>query len=563
MPCSDIQKALLSKGYFPKELPLTFTTADFGAHSVEILQEWRLSKIFKKSEKVGKSPTKKPRTGVYTYDVDSAEPEVISKPKRGYERRNIHITHPVPQALLTFEMSENWNAVQKWLSRQSFSADEIRVGQQYERSIKGINFTLHRAKKSYLEATSDWLVKTDITRFYPSIYTHSIPWAAYGKEKVKSAMPSYKGSLADRLDVLVRACNRNQTIGIPIGPETSRILAEIISARIDVDFREKCRSIDVASIDRLQDDWMIGVSTLEQAENVLSIITAIYRAYSLDINGSKTAIQRIVSSQETAWISEIGAFLSHKHGSLTGVRLREFLSICLRLQAQHPADPVINYALSVIESSSVVSSDVEGMESFLLKAAVVAPNSMDRICRIILNLEHSTKRVSAKRIAERFLALVIRNLENGHLYEAIWLLYTIRGLKRPIFSKRVCELAEATPSSALALILLDMRSKGLGLTNVPKSYWESRISEDRISSDWIWLLAYEGFRHGWLSDTKSLMQRPLFKPMTDRNVVFYDENKNIPTSRSAVTKRREARRRENTEVRLMWKLIRGIDPQDY
>jgi hypothetical protein len=95
------------------------------------------------------------------------------------------IGHPVPQALLAGELAENWPKVQKWLSRQEFSEDEIRVSAEHERSIKGINFALHRAKNAYLESTSDWLVKTDITRFYPSIYTHSIPWAAYGRPRLR------------------------------------------------------------------------------------------------------------------------------------------------------------------------------------------------------------------------------------------------------------------------------------------------------------------------------------------------------------------------------------------
>lgn len=30
-----------------------------------------------------------------------------------------------------------------------------------------------------------WMAKTDITNFYPSIYTHSIPWAIVGKEVAK------------------------------------------------------------------------------------------------------------------------------------------------------------------------------------------------------------------------------------------------------------------------------------------------------------------------------------------------------------------------------------------
>ncbi|MBI1493180.1 RNA-directed DNA polymerase [Halocynthiibacter styelae] len=104
--------------------------------------------------------------------------------------------------------------------------DEIRISDEYDRSVKGINFSICREKTAYIKATSDWLVRTDITRFYPSIYTHSIPWAAYGKERVKSGMGCYKGSFVDQMDVLVRACNRNRTIGIPIGPETSRIVVD-------------------------------------------------------------------------------------------------------------------------------------------------------------------------------------------------------------------------------------------------------------------------------------------------------------------------------------------------
>ena len=55
---------------------------------------------------------------------------------------------------------------------------------------------MHNAKTLYLQATSDWLIKTDISRFYSSIYTHSIAWAAYEKDKVKNNLNLYKGCLA-------------------------------------------------------------------------------------------------------------------------------------------------------------------------------------------------------------------------------------------------------------------------------------------------------------------------------------------------------------------------------
>jgi len=555
-----IQESLLSKGYFPRELPPVFTTEDFGHHVEAIITEWRNKSIFKIDTKsLGKTPCKKKRKNAYTYKLRSAEAEIISMPKRGYERRNIHITHPVPQALLVSELAENWKSVQKWLSRQTFSDDEIRVSDKYERSIKGINFPLHHAKNSFLEATSDWVVKTDITRFYPSIYTHSIAWAAYGKDRVKRQMGYYNGSLADRLDVLVRSCNRNQTIGIPIGPETSRIIAEVISARIDEGFTNKRCELPEGAVDRLQDDWVVGVDTLEEAEKILSLISALYREFGLEINGSKTSIEHIVAVERTTWISEIRAFLSHQPGRLKASRLREFLTMCLRLQAENQVEPVINYALSVIENTAVVRSDIESLESFLLKSAIVAPNSMDRICRIVLNLQFESKAVSVKRIGERFIKLAERNLEKGHLFEVIWLLYTLRGLKRPFRNKHICEAAECIPSSALALLLLDMKSKNICLSSLPKVAWENQISKDSIRSDWTWLLAYEGFRHGWLNDTNNLLAGPLFKPMANRKVVFYDPEKNIVKSKVFVKKIRMIRKSQSMEIKLLFEAMRGID----
>lgn len=473
------------------------------------------------------------------------------------------ITHPVPQAILASEIADNWKAVQKWLSRQIFSIDEIAISNDYERGVKEINFRAHREKSFYLESTSDWLVKTDITRFYPSIYTHSIPWAAYGKERVKSAMGYYKGSFADRLDVLVRACNRNQTIGIPIGPETSRIIAEVISSRIDLDFQSREMDLPDHSIDRLQDDWNVGTKTLEQAEDVITCISGIYRAYGLEINGSKTSIEHIVASKRKTWLSEIGSFLSHHYGSLRGARLREFMTMCLRLQSENQSEPVVSYALSVIEGAGMVNPDIREIESFLLKSAVIAPSSMDKICRIILNLQHTTSAISAKRIGRRFAFLAERNLEKGHHFEVIWLLFTLRGLKRPFEARKLCCLSENAASSAISLLLLDMKHMGLGIGTLPKKEWESQISSESVLQDWSWLLAYEGFRKGWLNDAKGLLKEPFFAAMDERDIVFYNPKRNVPTSRSVVRKASKLRSRQSHEMKAFFAALRGESFDDY
>jgi Reverse transcriptase (RNA-dependent DNA polymerase) len=561
MSRSAITRALLSNGYFPKELPPVFTTVDFGKNSEAIIADWENLGIFrvKPAKKFNNIGGKKFR-GRFSYEgVPQAEPEILSKPKKLYERRNVHITHPVPQALLAREVANNWVHIQKWLSKQNFSEDEIVVGDQYERAIKGINFAVHRAKTGYLEATSDWLVKTDITRFYPSIYTHSIAWAAYGKEKVKSSLKVYEGTLADRLDLLVRSCNRNQTVGIPIGPETSRIIAEIISSRIDFDFASALPEIPQQNIDRLQDDWTVGSQTLEGAENIISVISKCYRDYGLEINGSKTSVTHLLSSKQASWQSEISAFLSHRRDGLDGTRLREFLALCLRLQLGHPSEAVLNYALSIVEGLRILRKDLEIVESFLLKVAAISPISMDRVCRIILNIEHSIGGLSKERITNRFVSLAEKYFENGSLYEVIWLLYAIRGMKKPFHSKKIMLLSENVQSSALRLLLLDMKQMGLCVKSPPSAKWASDIKEDRILADWSWLFAYEAIRKGWLPDPAGLISKPFFKPMHDRDVIFYDPKRNV--LRSSFVKKSSffEMKRQSHEVQLLMRWLRGTD----
>jgi hypothetical protein len=561
MPHKRRLSALISKGYFPKELPPTFTTESFGAHVNDVLNDWKAHDVF--SERSVRKHRGRTKRGSYLYQLEHTEAENISKPKRGYERRSVQITHPIPQAVLSYELAKSWKTVQKWLVKQAFSLDQIQVSDSFSRSIKGINFEVHRAKKSLIEATADWIVKTDISRFYPTIYTHSIPWAAYGKEKVKQQLKLYDGSLADRLDLLVRACNRNQTVGIPIGPETSRILAEIISSRIDADFRAKAPEINRDSVDRLQDDWFVGLSSLEQAETVLSKITSVYRHYGLEINGSKTSIARVIGHAGNHWISELGAFLSHRPGPIQGARLREFLSLALRMQAAYPADAVTSYVLTILESQQILAPDVEALESYLLKAAANSPISMSSVSRILINVQHTTKRLSLKRITERFTSLAEINLANGNLYEVIWLLYTLRGLGAKLNSKKILSIAENYPSSALALTLLDMSSRGLCVGKLPKNEWASQITVDRIESDWIWLLAYEGIRHGWLPDTNNVMATPFFSVMNSRGIEFYDVKRNIPSSKKVLARKRMARRRDTHEAKILIEMLRGFAVGDY
>jgi hypothetical protein len=375
-PEEHILSSLLGKGYFPKELPPTFTTKKFGEQIDVVLREWQRTDVFgqKKARKLKGNVVHR---GAYEYKLQETEAGTLSIPKRGFERRILHITHPVPQALLAREIALNWRIVQKWLARSMFSLDRIEISDRSPRALKEINFAIHNEKKLFIETTNNFVVSTDISRFYPTIYTHSIAWAAYGKENVKKHRDFYGHSLAERIDSLVRKCNRNQTIGIPIGPDTSRIIADVISARIDFEFFEQNKDFlhsfarqthskepirdhgaralpsDLERhIDRLQDDWTVGVNSAENAEKILSAIQRSYYAFGLDINGSKTAIEKSVVKSSPAWPGEIRSFLRFSQKGISGTWLVDFLNFTFHLQLKYPGESVLNFALTVLAGQS-------------------------------------------------------------------------------------------------------------------------------------------------------------------------------------------------------------------
>jgi len=88
---------------------------------------------------------------------------------------------------------------------------------------------------SYLNAERKFgsLYKLDVSSCFDSIYTHSITWATLGQEVAKENLKNLDATFGGKFDRLIRELNRGETNGIVIGPEFSRVFAEIILQDID------------------------------------------------------------------------------------------------------------------------------------------------------------------------------------------------------------------------------------------------------------------------------------------------------------------------------------------
>lgn len=138
-------------------------------------------------------------------------------------------------------------------------------------------------------------MRFDIAKCFSSIYTHSISWAIKGKAFSKENLSS--NSFDSKFDHLLMKMNDNETNGILIGPEFSRVFAEIILQAIDVaverDLEEKGyrNNLDYV-VKRYVDDYFV----FTKSENVANIIYESFihemSKFKLYINESKEQRER-------------------------------------------------------------------------------------------------------------------------------------------------------------------------------------------------------------------------------------------------------------------------------
>lgn len=142
-----------------------------------------------------------------------------------------------------------------------------------------------------LEKKFKFLTKLDISDCFNRIYTHTIAWAtkskAYAKKNIKS------NSFESEFDQLMQSTNHGETAGIIIGPESSRIFAEVILQRIDLDILKKAARSELQdgvhyTIRRYVDDYFIYSNSEQTRETLKVIVSECLLEYRLAVNSSKT-----------------------------------------------------------------------------------------------------------------------------------------------------------------------------------------------------------------------------------------------------------------------------------
>lgn len=167
-----------------------------------------------------------------------------------------------------------------------------------------------------LEQKYTHMMKMDIANCFYHIYTHTIAWAIKGKELAKDLIG--KTTFENDFDSLMQHTNYNETNGIIVGPEVSRIFAEIILQRIDINVLNRLKQEPFSlrlgrdyEVRRYLDDHYIYANSEENLRKILEVYKEELQFYKLFVNENKLAfMERPFVSDISEAKGEINMLLS-------------------------------------------------------------------------------------------------------------------------------------------------------------------------------------------------------------------------------------------------------------
>ncbi|MBL8156238.1 MAG: RNA-directed DNA polymerase [Anaerolineae bacterium] len=489
-------KPILGRGYFPPEMPPMFTTESFSS-----IVDLSLPSAFEDTSKTAL---------VCRHDIPSIK----------LRRRIASLVNPITYYCLAKSIAANWNEIDTHCQASRISASSPAEGGDSERSIKPqkthdeLSF-----ERLGLRSMSRYILKTDISRFYPSIYTHSIPWALHTKKTAK-ANRKPDALLGNLLDRNLRNTQDGQTIGIPIGPDTSLVIAEIILSSIDKDL---CEQIPNIRGFRHIDDYEFGFVSYGEAEATLGHIRNLLSEFELELNMSKTSIVELPTTISAIWTSELRGHLIREEATSQQFDLYSYFDKSITLARRHPEERVLKYALRRLRSVKVALENWPLVERFVFQCLMVDSSTFSTVLLILRWFYDKDYPLNRHDLAE-LLNLQIRQLSKPLCTnEMCWALWGLIYWKLRINEDTGRELS-TTSDSAIALMSLHARESGLINGKLDTTHWQTMLPINAALYSQYWLLAYESDIRDWLGRGVGNMVKhdDCFGFLMKHNISFYD-----------------------------------------
>lgn len=425
--------------------------------------------------------------------------------------RSIQIPHPIPYMRFARDLSDNWD---NSALRLDSSASRIRPKVHEDGRMITMEYG-DKANKAIEEATrmvgAKFIVHTDISNCFPSLYTHAIDWALRGRREAKQNRS--KENWEARIDMRVSDLQDGETNGVGIGPGSSNIAAEIILQAIDRKLLNENYEFT-----RYIDDYHCYAKDRAQAEAFLYTLNDELYKYRLTLNHRKTQIVEIESSELGSWLQSMRQLaIEADDTDLTMIRkLRAYQEMA----RQYPDASVLIYGIKSLSAvaGEIGSSKLNRIAPELARMVWVSPFLAPKVVKHILPfLEPDSEGGS---VLWKSLNEVLIQAERRRQADVLmWSLYGLSKFDAGVSDLDLFELLKWNPvclSFGLALYPSDLGGQIL-------SDIESTGKPTSEEAEEQWLLRYQLWLMEMLSDSDLVERKEAtyFPVLRDHEVDFF------------------------------------------
>lgn len=448
--------------------------------------------------------------------------------------RSCSIPHPVAHANLALSLHENWDKL------SHIADNEVSMLRPQEHTDGRIGVMDYGDRVREQQATVNrsfgkrFTVHTDISNFFPSIYSHAIPWALVGFDKAKKHR-SLKHWF-NQIDRAVRMTKRNETQGIAIGPATSNIISELILERVDTEMKKKGFTFF-----RNIDDYTAFCETHEEAQNFISSLSAELAKFKLLPNVGKTKILGMPRQFIPDWLLSLVTALPEKDSEVSPYSVITYLNLAVSLAEKSPEGSVLKYALKAVKGAAKEEVDNFNSVDFVTAHDDISRMFQESSVKAILDyalslafhqpvlaplladmLEAAYRCQTAFRYGQQISALLAEYSRLRYSDATAWALYYAISYNVPIgetAANRIIETRDCVP------ILLLYLSDDPACVQLVVNFADQLDKGDLYELDSFWLLLYQLFKDGKIDDP--YQNDRAFKVMKDNGVSFVNEGLRI------------------------------------
>lgn len=486
----------LAKGFFPETLPPCFDSTNLPRAFSGIIRDMQSNSL------------KKGRSTRYIRYVGT---------KHDGNRRIYATSNPVSYFSVADFIGKNSEIFRHQFAKSSLSLSSTRPGRPDEdRSVIVGSLNELSTNLSVKIKYSPYIIKTDISQFFPSIYTHIIPWIIHGQEFSKEHQNRFDDqAYFNKLDWYCQQCQNSQTRGVVVGPDAFRVIAEFIACQIDHELQTRAGQYIVGGI-RHVDDFYIGVRSEVDATVVLSHLRDILQNYELQTNDSKTQVIPGLQPVDDLWAQRLRDERLWRPEDVSRLLDQAYETAV----ATRSASPM-KLALRRLDERGIYRDDAQWRiaEPKMQRVLYHFPHCVDYVCLIIAKRHAIDKGLDRDGWETVCSLLIRRHIGFSHHHEISWLLWIMLVTGIPVVEDVTAEI-QKVQNAHLNSMLIAASADGL-LAKKPKISFGNKLP----TTDETWLQNVVARTKGFTSASFGGNLNHEFEHLVDRRVSLIDFRK--------------------------------------